>query len=103
MKYSHAMALMSTKRIALRTSAPENRIAYRFGDYVLLNGDPEARPAWISWTPTEEDLKAEDWKVLEPDGTLVPRDRLAPGADREDDPPLSARGGRGTGTGWRRA
>lgn len=93
MRYALAMGLVTGKRTAARPSNPEICVAYRFGAHVLLNAEPTG-PAYISWTPTEQDMKAEDWNVREPDGTPV-----APVYD----PPLTAGGGTGTGTGWKRA
>lgn len=103
MNYSLAVMLLSPKRVALRTSAPDNRISMRFGECVLLHPDSTTKPRWMSWTPTEGDMKADDWEVLEADGTQVPPPRAAEGADRQDDPPVLASGGRGEGTGWKRA
>lgn len=102
MHYSVAMAQVRGGRTAARPANPDVRIAYRFGNPVLLNPDPTASPTYISWTPREQDMKADDWEVYEPDGTTVPPPRSASGT-AVNDPPLDARGGHGTGTGWRRA
>lgn len=103
MHYSVAMAVLKGQRTAVRSSVPENRLAIRFGSAVRLNPDPLARPTYISWTPTQNDINAEDWQVHEPDGTLVDPPRRVEGAPGRDDPPHTATGGTGAGTGWRRA
>lgn len=103
MRYAIAMGLLKGQRTAVRVSVPDNRVVTRFGQQQRLNPDPTASPAYTGWTPTKDDMGADDWTVLEPDGTDVPEPRLAAGGPAADDPPTAASGGTGAGTGWRRA
>ncbi len=84
------------KLVTFRTGSPEIRVAYRFGEPVLLNSDPTAKRAWVAYTPTQEDMRADDWEVHDENGN-----RLEPIARTAE--PGAARGGTGAGTGWRRA
>lgn len=104
MKYAVAMGLLARQRTAVRTSVPAAQVAVRFGSAVLLNNDPTARPSYISWTPTKDDMDALDWNVSEADGTPVPpltAEGVELGTDNPQ--PIPASGGTNTGTGWRRA
>lgn len=71
---------------AYRDAAPEVKVARRFGHLVRLTTPPR----FIDYTPTAEDLAAEDWHVTGALGEQVlPPQPGAPSAGR--------------GTGWRRA
>lgn len=103
MYYPLAMGLLKGQRTAVRASVPENRIVKRFGTEQRLNPSLTARPAYISWTPTLEDIKADDWHVYEDDGTAVDPPRPVVGDPAAGDPPTPASGGTAAGTGWRKA
>lgn len=103
MNYPLAMGILRGQRTASRTTNPGAQVAFRFGSAVLLNNEPTARPSYISWTPTKEDMDADDWNVSEPDGTPVPAPRLDRGTGIDSTGPAAASGGTGAGTGWKRA
>lgn len=103
MHYPLAMSLLNGQRTAVRTAVPENRLVRRFGTEQRLNPDPTATPTYTGWTPTLEDMQADDWNVMEADGTPLAAPRPTEGDPPAGLPPTPASGGTGTGTGWRKA
>lgn len=103
MRYAIVMSQLKGQRVAVRTSVPENRVVTRFGHPQRLNPNPTARPAYTGWTPTKDDMDADDWTLFEDDGTPVAAPRPLHGEPALTEPSLPASGGTGTGNGWRRA
>ncbi len=101
MKFALALGQMKGDLSATRPSNPSVRLLRRFGDTVRVNPAVGTRPAYFTgFTPTQEDLDADDWIVVDADGNPVPEPVSVSDPDR---PVGQARGGTGAGTGWRRA
>lgn len=87
MTHAEAMATIRkrAKLTATRAGAPGARVAWRFGRPVALTQGSQH----IDWTPTAEDMAADDWQVHDAQGQPVQ--------------PPAPRSTPAEGTGWRRA
>jgi hypothetical protein len=63
MNYEDAMAHINRResRIVGRESAPRMHISWRFGRTVMLMRVPR----FVDYTPTDDDMRADDWRVLQ--------------------------------------
>ena len=60
MTYEEAMqAIRNQRTIVARDSLPEMRITRRFGRPVML----AESPSYFDWTPTRDDMLADDWRI----------------------------------------